>query len=828
MSKLETNNEPKKTPDSVGAEPGAITNHTQSEDTTKQLELHADPTTGKGEPKLSFPTVQDAAKAYIQKGWRPLPVPYKEKGPRLRKWQEFELKLDDLPRYFKDEPQNIGVILGEPSGGLVDIDLDAPEAIKLADAFLPETGWVFGRASKPRSHRLYTTNPIPETTQFATSEGIMLVELRSTGAQTIFPPSVHPSGEPIAFDQQGELASVSADELQEKVARLAAAALLVRHWPQQGSRQHAAMALAGGLARAGWEKTDIRHFILEMAKAAGDEDATQRANCVDGTEKKVQSDTPVTGWPRLSQLIGGHIVDRLRTWLIGQGTAKERIQAIRTGKRKESEKHRKISAIVIEELRDCGVFYKTSHDLYYLDQLDSRLFPLTDVEFRARINDRFDINGSEQIWRFVLEDLNTEALLHGQETTIHRFACYESGMLYVYKGQEQIFQITGEGWSIVPNGTDGILFLNPDMESVPLPSDGAVSNGLELVIQIPNFDGKNNLTSKQEAQLYRLWVYSLFFESLLPTKPILLLLGEKGSGKSIGLRALLRVLFGKKAQVLALSKEDAFVAAITSHHVAAFDNLDGEIKWLPNHLATAATGGDVPLRKLYTTNELARYPLRCFLALTAREPDSLTRDDVVDRLLTLRVDRRDSNTPESKMLADIDAARPTIWKELLTTLQRIVKVLQSAKSHPSTHRLADFASLVMNIGPVLGIPLEEVKTLLEGMDSEKAEFALEHNSLYPLLENWVEKKGMGERKWMTTKELFDEMQEPLISGAKFPYKNAASLSRELKKLKPELKGWIEVTGPEKIEGGNNKTFWQIKPGSKLVVVPHDPQEGQLE
>ena len=43
-------------------------------------------------------------------------------------------------------------------------------------------------------------------------------------------------------------------------------------------------------------------------------------------------------------------------------------------------------------------------------------------EFRARINDRFDINGTEPMWRFVLEDLQKEALLHGQETTIHRFA----------------------------------------------------------------------------------------------------------------------------------------------------------------------------------------------------------------------------------------------------------------------------------------------------------------------------------------------------------------------------------------------------------------------
>ena len=138
---------------------------------------------------------------------------------------------------------------------------------------------------------------------------------------------------------------------------------------------------------------------------------------------------------------------------------------------------------------------------------------------------------------------------------------------------------------------------------------------------------------------------------------------------------MLRALFGKKAQVLTLSKEkeDAFLAAVTSQHVAAFDNLDGEIKWLPNHLATAATGGDVPLRKLYTTNELARYPVRCFLALTSREPESLTRDDVVDRLLTLKVERFEQvYSPEKQFLADIDAARPKIWTELLQNLQPIV------------------------------------------------------------------------------------------------------------------------------------------------------------
>ena len=131
------------------------------------------------------------------------------------------------------------------------------------------------------------------------------------------------------------------------------------------------MALAGGLARASWEPQDIRHFIFEMAKAAGDEEAPQRANCVDGTEKKVQSDTPVTGWPRLSQLIGPHVVDRLRKWLVtSRDSQRPDSKPFELGRGKGCEKHRKISAIVIDELRDCGVFYKTSNELYYFDQLD--------------------------------------------------------------------------------------------------------------------------------------------------------------------------------------------------------------------------------------------------------------------------------------------------------------------------------------------------------------------------------------------------------------------------------------------------------------------------
>lgn len=129
----------------------------------------------------------------------------------------------------------------------------------------------------------------------------------------------------------------------------------------------------------------------------------------------------------------------------------------------------------------------------------------------------------------------------------------------------------------------------------------------------------------------------------------------------------------------------------------------------------------------------------------------------------------------------------------------------------------------MNIGPVLGIQLEEVTQLLEGMDSEKADFALEHDPLCQLLVTWLEKVGMEGREWVASKTLFGEMQVCLESD--FPYKTSGVLSKALNNRKTELAGWIEVIGPEKLKGGNNKTFWQIRPGSKLVLPPKKKQKG---
>ncbi len=81
------------------------------------------------------------------------------------------------------------ILLGEPSGGLLDVDVDCDEALRLRK-LLPTTSCKFGRKSKPESHFLYLVEgELPKTMKFTDPDGQCLIELRSTGAQTVFPPT---------------------------------------------------------------------------------------------------------------------------------------------------------------------------------------------------------------------------------------------------------------------------------------------------------------------------------------------------------------------------------------------------------------------------------------------------------------------------------------------------------------------------------------------------------------------------------------------------------------------------------------------------------------
>jgi hypothetical protein len=177
--------------------------------------------------RLHTDTPLDAARWYLARGYAPVPIPAGTKAPALKGWQRLRLTATDLPQHFNGSG-NIGLILGEPSGHLVDVDLDCAEARELAAEFLPATGAKTGRPGAPVSHWWYIAPGARTRRHGDPVDRSAIVELRAAGAQTLVGPSVHPSGEP--YDPlEGEPAHIDAEDLVACVTRLAQAVIERRH-----------------------------------------------------------------------------------------------------------------------------------------------------------------------------------------------------------------------------------------------------------------------------------------------------------------------------------------------------------------------------------------------------------------------------------------------------------------------------------------------------------------------------------------------------------------------------------------------------------------------
>ncbi len=278
---------------------------------------------------MSSSGATDIARAYLARGWRPIPCPRGKKGLNRRGWTELRVTEANVERYFPPGKElNIGVLMGEPSGGLVDVDLDCPEALELAPHFLPATGATFGRKSKPRSHWLYyAASADSRKFEFGSTT---YVELRSTRLQTIFPGSVHPEGETVAWMSEGDPPIVDAQELIMSVRKLAAASLLVRHFPDKGTRDNLALAIHGLLAAAMWSQEDAEHFVGVVFRSGGANDVAAKVNKAARTQQRHERGMPVAGFSMLARIIGSDAAGGFVDWLNlrRQPTAEEVTSAI--------------------------------------------------------------------------------------------------------------------------------------------------------------------------------------------------------------------------------------------------------------------------------------------------------------------------------------------------------------------------------------------------------------------------------------------------------------------------------------------------------------------
>jgi hypothetical protein len=423
------------------------------------------------------------------------------------------------------------------------------------------------------------------------------------------------------------------------------------------------------------------------------------------------------------------------------------------------------------------------------------------------------LNRTEHEYNYLVANLESQASLLGKQTEVYHFAYYNPAnhVLYIDNNDSQMYRLDGKSVELIPNGEDGILFLGKQFyEPFAIRELGADEKFIEPILVDPINFAKGmqvNLLPDEQRMIYWIWIYSLFFESILPTKPLCTFIGPMGSGKSTTFKAIGKTLFGNSFNVTPITKQDAFRAAICNNYFVAFDNVDGKIRWLNDDLAVAATGGNITLRELYTTNREITFSPRCFLCLNAREPQ-FKREDVASRLLLFRVETLESCRSEYEIYEQIFRYRNDLWSELVRDLNNIIAALAVDKEpFMSKWRMADWATLGWRISKNINAA-DIFLELLNKMTVAQAEFLLEDSPLAQCLDNWLQ-NSMNAGREVASGELYKEFVDIAVNK-KIPFiEEYSSPSVFGKKLKGSLKPLQNFYNVESHEDNRSRRYYKF-------------------
>ena len=484
---------------------------------------------------------------------------------------------------------------------------------------------------------------------------------------------------------------------------------------------------------------------------------------------------------------------------------KTRVDIIRNMNAPEYTIKREISELVYMDMLSKGEFIKADNEHFYFLKSERKLMPIPDsIDFKALLNNTYGLVATERESLYTSSDLQSKCHAYGREAKVYRYAYFDkdSFTLYIDRFDGRMYMLDGDEISLRYNGEDNILFLSDELAE-PYEINDQASGGKfhKYIIDRINFNSsETTLTHKEQGLLFRTWLWHVFFESIAPTKPLLLLYGPKGSGKTATAKAVGKLLFGRNFDVSSIGDDQRdFDVLLSNKYLIVLDNLDVKRKWLNDRIAKAATGQAIEVRELYTTNRLARYKPRCFIIITARTPQD-RQDDIADRLLILNVERFEQFLPENILMDDVTNYRDDILSGFYRQLNWCIRKLEENQdtSYVGKFRMADFA----DFGYKIYDGNHNFIKALEKMDEIQNEFLLEEDPIIDILDEWLEDPS-NINKGVTAMDLLAEINRiSRDKGLEFKLVSPKALSMKLRHQEKNIQQYFDFK-IEKRPGNKN-------------------------
>lgn len=461
------------------------------------------------------------------------------------------------------------------------------------------------------------------------------------------------------------------------------------------------------------------------------------------------------------------------------------------------------------KLWDYILRYETSKGTSFLITVDNTLYvvlgetheimslsEMRNARVLSYLNAMYGIVARETVTTFIYESMRAHTMQHGTRVELRRFAVYNEATQTAYLSTYQ-----GHSWRLdgsdhpymVPNGEDGVFFADDDGGAYTNTNLGHHGMLIERLTSL-NFapSGLGGITPEQQQQALTIWMFMLAFPDMMPTKPLLLIEGQQGSGKTASLQLIQLALMGMtKPMILGRNKEDEFGVMLLRSPIAILDNTDNYIEWVADSVCAYTTLGIFVKRKLYTDDEEAIIRPHAFLAVASKNPASFRREDVADRCIILRLDRRADFASFRKLREDILRDRNHLFGEYVWYVNQIVKEIRNnaADRAESNSRMADFSYLGRVVAKVLGWPEGSIEALMDALQDERDAFASEEDPLVELLHDWIAyRTRTGERagqsnigREINVQQLFTELETlAQARGITSWYKSPRTLAQKIR------------------------------------------------
>lgn len=577
--------------------------------------------------------------------------------------------------------------------------------------------------------------------------------------------------------------------------------LLSEYWTD-GKRHDLSLFLCGFLAHEGWGSEQAKELILKICKATGDTEEYNRIQTVENTFAKHKEGKGVRGRQGLGEILPVATMMRL-TELVSQIRAPDTVAQIDdiryTRGRPALESARLASNTIWSILNDegCRIFQTYKNTAYWYDAQNHTVIPEETEIWKTMLNKRFGFNPNDSFSKLLNAELHLRILRDAPIMEIQNRAYWNESeqKLFVNLGGPEVYILSGNGEIVKSyNGECGLMFITnetnkyvePDFDAQPVDAFDFLVNDIAF-----NISSDAPASPTEQRELLKAWILAFFFQELMPTKPILAMLGQPGSGKTTSIRRILRVLEDPDADVLGVQtdKQDAFRASIESHRLLVMDNLEKSgAGWMVDTLNKLATGGNIELRELYKTNERHLIIPKCFVAVTAVNMP-FNDETLFSRLLVLEMQRVADPAPEYYLQKRIRENDGAIWADLLRKLDRTIMSIKKNKNvrPPTKSRLVDFTVFCERIRDSGVINPDVLSNGLLAMVDSQMKQLKESSQAIQLLELWLQRRPQEAAQWHTYKQLFDIFsQECSIRKISFKWKSFQGLQRHLVTLQPRL------------------------------------------